>query len=74
MQNDFQVETSLAVSPLVLPEAGFVLAHLAELYWCLRLRTTAGLSLRCGDVKIVQSVEFMKDTVTQIIIWSIILQ
>lgn len=74
MQNDFQVETSLAVSPLVLPEAGFDLAHLAELYWCLHLRTTTGLSLCCGYVKIVQSVEFMKDTVTQIIISSIILQ
>lgn len=64
MQNDFQAETSWAASPLVSPEAGFVLAHLAELRWCLRLGTTAGLSLRCGNVQIVHSVEFVKDTVT----------
>lgn len=70
MQNDFQVETSSAASLLVLPEAGFVLAHLAELYPCLRLRKSAGLTSAVA-MGIWHTVEFVKDTVTQISTWSI---
>lgn len=70
MQNAFQVETSSAASPLVLPEAGFVLAHLAELYPFLRLGKTAGLTSAVA-IGIWYTMEFVKDTVTQISKWSI---
>lgn len=70
MQNDFQVETSSAASPLVLPEAGFVLAHLAELYPFLRLRKTVALTSSVA-IGIWNTAQFGKDTVTQITEWSI---
>lgn len=70
MQNDFQFETRSAASLLVLPEAGFVLAHLAELCPCLRLRKTAGLTSTAA-MRICYTVEFVKDTVTQISKWSV---
>lgn len=70
MQNDFQAETSSAASPLVLPEAGFVLAHLAELYPFLHLGKTTALTSTVA-MGIWNTGQFVKDTVTQITKWSI---